>query len=179
MRAWVGGQAGVGHVGVGSAGVRGVQRGRGAAAVALGAEEALGARGPRGTPEAEGARATPPTAPGTPGVIHRHYTGEVKVLLINLSKHAITLNKHKRVAQLILKNKSLPEVEEVYELGLTTRGDHGFGSTHHHCILAVHHQREHPGLRHLIQPCQRDERGHVHHLSCGQETKRGWRWCLE
>ena len=63
------------------------------------------------------------------GVIDRDYTGEVKVLLFNLSKDTITLEKHERVAQIILKKISVPEVEEVYQLGLTSRGDQGFGST--------------------------------------------------
>ena len=63
------------------------------------------------------------------GVIDADYTGEVKVLLFNLSNKEIVLGKHERIAQLILKKIETPDVEEVQELGVTDRGDHGFGST--------------------------------------------------
>lgn len=63
------------------------------------------------------------------GVIDADYTGEVKVLLFNLSDKEIVLGKHERVAQLILKKIETPEVLEVQELGVTDRGDNGFGST--------------------------------------------------
>lgn len=63
------------------------------------------------------------------GVIDEDYTGEVKVLLFNLSNKEIVLGKHERIAQLILKKIETPDVEEVSELGVTDRGDHGFGST--------------------------------------------------
>lgn len=63
------------------------------------------------------------------GVIDEDYTGEVKVLLFNLSDKPIVLAKHERIAQLILKKIETPEVEEVQELGVTARGGNGFGST--------------------------------------------------
>ena len=64
------------------------------------------------------------------GVIDRDYTGHVKVLLFNLNNEEdIVINKGDRVAQLILKNIQTPEVEEVEELSLTSRGSSGFGST--------------------------------------------------
>lgn len=63
------------------------------------------------------------------GVIDADYTGEVKVLLFNLSEKEITLEKHERIAQLIIKKIETPEVEEVEELGVTERGEQGFGST--------------------------------------------------
>lgn len=63
------------------------------------------------------------------GVIDADYTGEVKVLLFNLSEKEITLEKHERIAQLIIKKIETPEVEEVEELGITERGEQGFGST--------------------------------------------------
>ena len=64
------------------------------------------------------------------GVIDRDYTGHVKVLLFNLNNEEdIAINKGDRVAQLILKNIQTPEVEEVEELSLTSRGSSGFGST--------------------------------------------------
>jgi dUTP pyrophosphatase len=63
------------------------------------------------------------------GVIDADYTGEVKVLLFNLTDKEITLEKHERIAQLIIKKIETPEVEEVEELGVTERGEQGFGST--------------------------------------------------
>lgn len=63
------------------------------------------------------------------GVIDADYTGEVKVLLFNLTEKEITLEKHERIAQLIIKKIETPEVEEVEELGVTERGEQGFGST--------------------------------------------------
>ena len=63
------------------------------------------------------------------GVIDRDYTGEVKVLLVNLSSEPIELQSNDRVAQLILKKIETPEVVEVDELTETLRGVGGFGST--------------------------------------------------
>jgi len=63
------------------------------------------------------------------GVVDIDFTGEVKVLLINLSTIRVSFEKHERISQLILHKIEIPEVEEVTELGLTIRGDHGFGST--------------------------------------------------
>tara|TARA_Y100000816_G_C25980229_1_gene511766 strand:+ start:321 stop:749 length:429 start_codon:yes stop_codon:yes gene_type:complete len=64
------------------------------------------------------------------GIIDRDYTGEVKVLLFNLnSENQLEIKKHDRIAQLIIKKISTPEVQEVYDLELTDRGDGGFGST--------------------------------------------------
>lgn len=63
------------------------------------------------------------------GVIDRDYTGEVKVLLMNLSSEPIELQSSDRIAQLILKKIETPEVVEVEELTETLRGVGGFGST--------------------------------------------------
>jgi dUTP pyrophosphatase len=63
------------------------------------------------------------------GVIDRDYTGEVKVLLFNLSGNEIHLKATDRIAQLIIKKIETPIVVEVDELRSTERGDGGFGST--------------------------------------------------
>lgn len=64
------------------------------------------------------------------GVVDRDYTGEVKVLLFNMSKHdPIELHRGDRIAQLVVTNISAPEVVEVSSLDSTERGDGGFGST--------------------------------------------------
>ena len=63
------------------------------------------------------------------GVIDRDYTGEVKVLLFNLSNTAVHIKKHDRIAQLILHKIVTPGVTQVKELLPTQRGEGGFGST--------------------------------------------------
>ena len=63
------------------------------------------------------------------GVIDRDYTGEVKVLLFNLSDHEVEISEYDRVAQLILKKIETPPVQEVETLLDTIRGSNGFGST--------------------------------------------------
>jgi dUTP pyrophosphatase len=63
------------------------------------------------------------------GVIDRDYTGEVKVLLFNLSDSPITINKNDRIAQLILHQIVTPKVLVVEQLMPTLRGTGGFGST--------------------------------------------------
>ena len=63
------------------------------------------------------------------GVIDRDYTGEVKVLLFNLSDIEVELTEHERVAQLILKKIETPSIQEVESLLDPTRGSSGFGST--------------------------------------------------
>ena len=53
----------------------------------------------------------------------------MKVLLFNHSNHPYTINKHDRIAQVILEKIETPPVEEVDELPLSDRGLGGFGST--------------------------------------------------
>ncbi len=64
------------------------------------------------------------------GVIDRDYTGEVKVLLFNMSDDTpLEVKVGDRIAQLIIKKIETPNVVEVDSLGDTDRGDGGFGST--------------------------------------------------
>lgn len=63
------------------------------------------------------------------GIIDRDYTGEVKVLLMNLSSDPVDIELNERIAQLILKKIETPEIVEVEELNDTLRGSGGFGST--------------------------------------------------
>ena len=62
------------------------------------------------------------------GVIDPDYTGEIKVLLINNSKHYYQVKKGEPIAQLILKKVSLPILKQVKKLPTTGRGDRGCGS---------------------------------------------------
>jgi dUTP pyrophosphatase len=63
------------------------------------------------------------------GIIDSDYTGEVKVLLFNMNNEKLTIKKHERIAQLIVKKIDLPQVVVVESLEQTTRGSGGFGST--------------------------------------------------
>lgn len=69
------------------------------------------------------------TCLNSPGTIDADYRGEIGVLLVNLSNHAVTLNRGDRVAQLVI----APVVQAVWDetdaLSDTARGAGGFGST--------------------------------------------------
>ncbi len=69
------------------------------------------------------------TVLNSPGTIDADYRGEIKVLLVNLSKVAFTINDGERVAQLVLARYERVEWETTDELPLTVRGEGGFGST--------------------------------------------------
>lgn len=69
------------------------------------------------------------TVLNTPGTIDADYRGEVKVLLVNLSTQAFTINHGERIAQMVVASHSKVNWEEVPELGDTQRGAGGFGST--------------------------------------------------
>jgi dUTP pyrophosphatase len=64
-----------------------------------------------------------------PGLIDSGYRGEVTVLLINHGEAKVSFARGDRVAQLAV--IPIPAVEwmEVEDLGVTARGDGGFGST--------------------------------------------------
>lgn len=68
-----------------------------------------------------------------PGTVDADYRGEVKVCLINLDpEFGVTVNRGDRIAQFLVQQVSLCEVEEVpdiAELGGTARGAGGHGST--------------------------------------------------
>lgn len=64
-----------------------------------------------------------------PGTVDHPFVGQIQVILINLGKNTYRVAKGDRIAQMVV-NK-LPAVEFVLvdELGETTRGEGGFGST--------------------------------------------------
>ena len=62
------------------------------------------------------------------GVTDPDYTGEIKVLLINNSKHYCQIKEGEPIAQLILEKASVPILKQVKELPITERGDRGCGS---------------------------------------------------
>lgn len=63
------------------------------------------------------------------GVIDSDYTGEIKVVLHNISGHDYTVNPGDRIAQLVFMPVAKAELEVVEELDETQRGVGGFGST--------------------------------------------------
>lgn len=69
------------------------------------------------------------TVVNAPGTIDADYRGEVKVLLINLSDAAVTIERGDRIAQLVIAPVTRAEFRETDQLADTTRGDGGFGST--------------------------------------------------
>ncbi len=63
------------------------------------------------------------------GTIDSSYRGEIKVPLINLSDKPYTVEKGKKIGQMIFAKVEEAVFEEVKELSNTTREDNGFGST--------------------------------------------------
>lgn len=61
------------------------------------------------------------------GTIDSDYRGELKVILINLSKETYIINKSDRIAQLVFIKHEIAELIEVEELDNTERGSGGFG----------------------------------------------------
>ena len=69
------------------------------------------------------------TVLNTPGTIDSDYTGEIKVILINLSESVAVIDPGERIAQIVfskVENASLLQVDDVE---VTERGEGGFGST--------------------------------------------------
>jgi dUTP pyrophosphatase len=69
------------------------------------------------------------TVLNTPGTIDSDYRGEIKVILINLSKDKFTIKNGDRIAQMVVCPVIQARLEEVQELSDTARGTGGFGST--------------------------------------------------
>jgi len=69
------------------------------------------------------------TVLNTPGTIDSDYRGEIKVVLINLSKQEFLIHPNDRIAQMVFSNVSQVKFKEVDDLDMTKRGADGFGST--------------------------------------------------
>ncbi len=65
----------------------------------------------------------------SPGTIDADYRGEVKVILMNLGGERLTIDRGDRIAQLVIAPVTRVVITEVKEVGETTRGQGGFGST--------------------------------------------------
>jgi dUTP pyrophosphatase len=65
----------------------------------------------------------------TPGTIDSDYRGEIKVIVINLSKEPFVINNGERICQMIVAKHERVEWESAEELDKTVRGTGGFGHT--------------------------------------------------
>jgi dUTP pyrophosphatase len=64
-----------------------------------------------------------------PGTIDADYRGEIKVVLVNLSKEPFTVQPGERIAQMVVARHEKVEWEPVETLEASDRGSGGFGST--------------------------------------------------
>ncbi len=69
------------------------------------------------------------TVLNTPGTIDSDYRGEIRIILINLSRDTYTITKGERIAQLVFSPVIQAEFIEKKDLSVTERGEGGFGST--------------------------------------------------
>ena len=63
------------------------------------------------------------------GTIDSSYRGEIKVPMINLSSTPYKIEKGKKIGQIVFAKVEEAALEEVKDLGETTRNEGGFGST--------------------------------------------------
>lgn len=63
----------------------------------------------------------------TPGTVDADYRGEIKIILVNLSKEEFVVNDGERIAQMVIARHEQAEWIEVEELNETDRGAGGFG----------------------------------------------------
>ncbi|MDR2843140.1 MAG: dUTP diphosphatase [Candidatus Symbiothrix sp.] len=64
-----------------------------------------------------------------PGTIDADYRGEIKVILINLSKEPFTITNGERICQMVVAKHERVEWVSTDELNQTIRGEGGFGHT--------------------------------------------------
>ena len=69
------------------------------------------------------------TVANAPGTVDADYRGEIKVILVNLSKDKFVINPGERIAQMVVARYEKVEWDEVEVLDETERGEGGFGST--------------------------------------------------
>ncbi len=69
------------------------------------------------------------TCLNSPGTIDSDYRGEIKVILANLGREAVTIERGMRIAQLVVATYVRISWRPAATLDATTRGAGGFGST--------------------------------------------------
>lgn len=65
----------------------------------------------------------------SPGTIDENYRGEIGVILMNVSNQEYKVEKHQKVAQMVINKVEHFKVEEVSEISSSSRGAGAFGST--------------------------------------------------
>ncbi len=69
------------------------------------------------------------TVLNSPGTIDEGYRGEVKIILINHGKEDFKVEKHMRIAQMVIAPVAIVHITQVEELADSARGAGGFGSS--------------------------------------------------
>lgn len=69
------------------------------------------------------------TCLNSPGTIDADYRGEIKVILVNLSAEAQTIEPGDRIAQMVFQKVEMAILHEVQQINETQRGEGGFGHT--------------------------------------------------
>ncbi|MCK9412823.1 MAG: dUTP diphosphatase [Prolixibacteraceae bacterium] len=72
------------------------------------------------------------TVLNSPGTIDADYRGEIKIILINLSREEFIINNGERIAQMIISSYKKVDWDEVEFLDESERGEGGFGHTGKH-----------------------------------------------
>jgi dUTP diphosphatase len=72
------------------------------------------------------------TVANAPGTIDADYRGELKVLLVNLGREPVAIERGERIAQLVVAPVTQVAFTAVASLDDTSRGSGGFGSTGRH-----------------------------------------------
>ena len=65
----------------------------------------------------------------SPGTIDSDYRGEIKVILVNLSRKRFSVKPGSRIAQMILSRTARAIIKSVKSVNATVRGSGGFGHT--------------------------------------------------
>lgn len=65
----------------------------------------------------------------SPGTIDSDYRGEIKIILFNFGDKDFIINRGDRIAQLVISEVILADINEVNYLNSSTRGQGGFGHT--------------------------------------------------
>ncbi len=65
----------------------------------------------------------------TPGTIDADYRGEIRVILVNLSKDDFVIENGERICQMVIASHEQVEWNLVEELNETVRGAGGYGHT--------------------------------------------------
>ncbi|RSK28105.1 dUTP diphosphatase [Bacillus sp. HMF5848] len=69
------------------------------------------------------------TVLNSPGTIDEGYRGEIKVILINHGTKPFKVEKHMRIAQMVIATVPVVTLTEVDEISVSNRGAKGFGSS--------------------------------------------------